>query len=190
MGFKDHPVFAEQPSVTSGADALIIRLGDRAVLNRAVPVAAALPVSDRTARQLARLDSGRWSTTDDAAGSDHVVIGMAGVFALRTRRLCGRVVATEGSLMHNGVGSTLGDEATLAARRVSGQLSRASGLLVTVRPVLVLECEQLVGSSRTLDVAVVASHRVRRWLERQPDTLDGAQAFRLRVAAGRTSTWR
>jgi hypothetical protein len=112
------------------------------------------------------------------------------VFALLTHRLCGRVVVSDSGLLHNGVATDHAQAAIDAARGVASKLVRATGMLVTVQPVLVIESEQLVGSGRTRDVPVIASRRVCSWLERQPEALDGAHAFRIRVAVGRSSTWR
>jgi hypothetical protein len=55
--------------------------------------------------------------------------------------------------------------------------------------VLVIEADQFLADDAPTEAAIVASHRVRRWLERQPEALDQADAFRIAIAARRPSTW-
>jgi hypothetical protein len=192
MSFRDHPVFTEHHhEEPRPQEAVIIRLADRKVIT--APVApsapAPLPVSDRTARQLSRLAENRWFVIDDMTGTDHLVIGPAGAVAVRVHRLCGRVVATAWELLHNGVGTDHQAEAIVAARRTAARLSRASGFAIPVRPLLVIEAEQLIVPAQPHDVPVIGSHKVTRWFERQPITLDRTTAFRVAIAARRLSTW-
>lgn len=193
MSFREHPVFSEHHEARAQQqDAVIIRLSDRAVLPTpgAPSAPPALPVSGRTQKQLARLDDSRWFVIDEPTGSEHLVIGPAGAVTVHVRRLCGRVVATAWELLHNGVGTDHQAEAIVAARRTAARLSRAAGFTVPVRPLLVIESEQLIVPAQPHDVPVIGSHKVARWFERQPVTLDRTTAFRVAIAARRLSTWR
>jgi hypothetical protein len=201
VGIEDHPAYAEDLGVGEPAGATIIGLHDRVVRRPERHVdtqgersPAVLPVSAvsarRTVARLARLGTEWYVVHDLPAGVDHLVVGGAGVFALTDARLVGNVMVAGHVLLHNGQRTDHVEQATARARWVSTKLARATGGPVVVTPVLVVETERLAVKVEATDVGVVTSHRLHKWLERQPTRIDKREAFRLAAATHRAGTWR
>jgi hypothetical protein len=194
MAFRDHPVFADDGPDGGGVDAVIIGLADRRV-RTALPSAEArpLPVADvslrRTRARLAKLEERGWFVIDHAPfGVDHLVVGRAGVFAVTTARLVGRVLVAGDVLLHNGHCTDYLGRIEAAAGQVSSRLGWAAGAPVSVHPVLVVDAEAIAVREAPM-VSVVSSHRLGRWLERQPQDGEAHRTLRLATLASRPSTW-
>jgi hypothetical protein len=190
MSFRHHPVFADDTGDhTAGPGAVVIGLRDRVVRRPRDEQPPSLPVADvslrRTATRLGALASAEWCVVHDPAmGPDHLVVGTAGVYAVWTTRLIGTVLVAGGVMLHNG---RCADHLSLVqakARHLSARLA------VAVRPLLVVDADVLRVREEPTGVGLTSSHRVARWLERQPATLERGTVFRVTAAAQRSRTWR
>ena len=77
------------------------------------------------------------------------------------------------------------------AVRAAKLLSKASGIAVSVRGVIVVvNAGSFTIKKQPADVYVVNRRRLRRWLEQQPEELDEVSVAAIFELARRSSTWR
>lgn len=149
---------------------------------------------ERVARSLSRLPKGWYVFHDLTVGSgganlDHLVIGPGGVFVLNTKNLTGNVWIGERAILHNGHRTDYLRASTRGSQRAREGLSRATGLLVSAVPVLVIFADKLTTKAQPTAVRVVQGPTLRRWLERQTTNLPPDQVVTIAKAADDPATW-
>jgi hypothetical protein len=123
---------------------------------------------------------------------DHVVIGPFGMVTINTKTTRTSVWVGEFGIV---VGRTKVDylrKSRAEARRAGTLITRAAGWPVPVQPVIVFVGARRFSTRRggPADVAVLPSARtLRRWLHKQPGTLDAGQVEAIYAAARRPGTW-
>lgn len=122
---------------------------------------------------------------------DHVVIGPAGVFTLNTKNHRGKKVwVAGGTFMVSGNKQPHIRNSVFEAKRAATLLSSAVGHPVGVLPLLVVVgANELKIKSKADGVEVLDSRRLRRWLQRRPDRLSGAELARIAAHACRPDVW-
>jgi hypothetical protein len=137
----------------------------------------------------------RWDVLHDLPlrdGSlDHLVIGPAGVFAVRTVHCGGlEAVVDPGGLA---IGARVHDDLALAradADEVSDILGDASGERIRVRPLLVLvDARRLTVRAPVPAVRIVTVQNLERTLGRAPRTLTGDEVAAVSDLADQGATW-
>lgn len=121
---------------------------------------------------------------------DHVVIGPSGVFTLNAKNHRGGHVWVHTHVIKvNGQNKSYLKVSRSEAAGASRRLSRACGVPVIVRPVVVIVADQLTIKGEPEDVKVVGRKRVRQWLESLPQVLRSEQVEAIYAAARRPETW-
>jgi hypothetical protein len=136
----------------------------------------------------------RWDVLHDlplgSSTLDHLVIGPAGVFAVRVAAVGDREAVVDGELLVAGEPT---DDVAVVARHAdlaSEYLSVAAGDAVRVRPLLVVvEPRRLVVRGAAASVRVVASFDLDKALTRASRVLSGDEVARISDLADRESTW-
>ena len=127
------------------------------------------------------------------AGSDidHVVVGPAGVFTINSKYHEGMKVWVGGkTLMVNGQRTDHLRNAGFEAKRATKLLTRATGLPITVTPIItIVAAGSITVRERPADVVVLSSTQLVRWLERRPGLLTDDQLNRLTRAVLEPATW-
>ena len=121
---------------------------------------------------------------------DHLVIGPAGVFAVRTANCSGEDVTVEGGTLVV-AGERRNDiaECRSQAGTVARILSEAVGDPVPVRALLVIVDPRRATVPPAAEVLIVRSREVERVLTRAPGTLDGDRVARISDLADLVATW-
>jgi hypothetical protein len=153
----------------------------------------------RVARQLDKLmkHDPRWRCLhaipvgQRGADIDHLLIGPGGVFTLNTKHHPGARIWVGGeTLLVNGVRQPYIRNSRHEAARACRLLSAATGFPVTAVGVIVsVGAEDVTVKNPPTGVQVVTRRRLRRWLARQPQTLDPAMIAALFDRARRSTTW-
>jgi hypothetical protein len=150
---------------------------------------------ERVGRLLAELGDG-WSVVHDltigrkGANLDHLVIGPAGVFALNTKHLTGRITVHARSIRHNGHRTAFVPAALREARTVQTRLAAATGRPITAWSVLVVMGCEIVTKAPPADLSVVPARQIAGWLQRLPDgKLTAGEVLTLERAARDPDTW-
>jgi len=149
------------------------------------------------ARQLKKLGQ-RWCVLHSIAvgnnGSDidHLVVGPGGVFVLNSKHHKEAKIWVAGDVfMVNGQRHPYVRNSRHEAVRAAKLLSKASGIAVSVRGVIVVvNAGSFTIKKQPADVYVVNRRRLRRWLEQQPEELDEVSVAAIFELARRSSTWR
>ncbi len=123
---------------------------------------------------------------------DHLVIGPAGVFTIRTRNFPGLEIWVAGNALLVGAEQVTDIvDAGLEGERASELLSRAAGKRVDVRPVVVLvNPKKLVVRERPAGVVVISSRLLAGWLRSLDREQDGREVALVSDVADRSTTWR
>jgi hypothetical protein len=158
--------------------------------------AAGLEGERRVAAELAALDSSAWWVFHDlpigsrGAKIDHLVIGVGGVFCIKTENhgtadvsVSPRTIKVNGAINNDYL-----PQAVREADHVGRQLA-AAGAKVTVVPVLAFLAGRVTITESPTNVAVMHYSRLRNWLETMPIAYAADAAFRIVVAADRPETW-
>lgn len=121
---------------------------------------------------------------------DHLAIGPGGVFTLNTKNhsRCNVWVGAK-RIMVNGKPVDHLPKSAGEARRASRLLTATVGYLVEVEPVLALFASRFTIKERPVDVAVLGSREVVRWLKRRPAVLTPEQVEAIYAVARRSDTW-
>jgi hypothetical protein len=129
---------------------------------------------------------------DNGADIDHLVIGPGGVFALNAKHHPRARIWVGGDvLMVNGSRQPYVRNSRHEVARAGRLLTAACGFPVTVTGVVVpVNADDITIKRSPGDVHVVNRRRLRRWLRRQPEVLDGATADAIFGQARRATTWR
>lgn len=150
---------------------------------------------EAVARQLAKLPADRWAALHDltlapsGVNLDHLVIGPAGVFALNTKKLTGRLWVGERAILHNGQRTRYLGASRHEAKTAARLLTNAVGAAVQVRPLLVIIGPELTIKQQPADVRVLTRRQLNRWLTRQPAVLSDDVRHAVLAAASRPATW-
>lgn len=122
---------------------------------------------------------------------DHLVIGPAGVFTIRTRNFPGQEIWVAGNALLVGAEqSTDIVDARIEGERASALLSRAAGKTIAVRPIVVLvKPKKLVVREWPVGVEVISSKVLAGWLRSRERTQDGAEVALVSDVADRSTTW-
>jgi hypothetical protein len=122
---------------------------------------------------------------------DHLVIGPAGVFTIRTRNFPGAEIWVAGNALLVGAEqSTDIPDARIEGERAAVLLSSAAGKRIAVRPVVVLvRPKKLVVRERPVGVEVISSRELAGWLRSRERTQDGAEVALVSDVADRATTW-
>lgn len=121
---------------------------------------------------------------------DHLVIGPAGILAVRVVHAADRDVVADGALLVSGVPTDDLAEAIRQARVAAEHLGDAAGERPRVDPVLVVvRPRRLVVRSDSARLRVVSSEDLVRSLIRARRALDGVDVARWSDLADRASTW-
>ncbi|MDP9297574.1 MAG: NERD domain-containing protein [Actinomycetota bacterium] len=123
------------------------------------------------------------------AAVDHVVVGPAGVFAVHTKNLAGKVWVAPGMIRHNGHPTDYLRQVATDARRASSLLAAAGGRPVDVRGVVAILADGWTITQSPADIHVGSPRAVRDWLLRLPPTLSPRDVMRIAGIAGAPSTW-
>lgn len=144
--------------------------------------------------QLAKLPDA-WVVVHDlplsssGANLDHLVIGPAGIFALNTKNLTGRVWVGERAVMVNGDRHPYLHVSRSEARTTAQILGAAAGLEVSAHPVLVIMCHELTVRAQPPDVTVLTRRQLVKWLRARPAVLTPEEVQRIAAAARRADSW-
>lgn len=153
---------------------------------------------ERVAAILAKHLDERWVVVHDltigskGANLDHLLIGPAGVFALNTKNLSGRLTVYDRAILQNGHKTAIVPRALREARKVQEHLTAASGRPVGAWSVLVLagKCEIQVKKPPS-DLTVVSASKLARWIAQLPGgKLTAGEVLSLERAARDPGTWR
>jgi hypothetical protein len=122
---------------------------------------------------------------------DHLVIGPAGVFTIRTRNFPGQEIWVAGNALLVGAEqSTDIVDARIEGERASAMLSRAAGKTIAVLPIVVLvKPKKLVVREWPVGVEVISSKVLAGWLRSRERTQDGAEVALVSDVADRSTTW-
>ncbi|MDO7881672.1 nuclease-related domain-containing protein [Antiquaquibacter soli] len=136
----------------------------------------------------------RWDVLHDiplgSSTLDHLLIGPAGVFAVRVANHGDRDVVVDGALLVSGEPTDDVAEAARQADLAGEHLSVAAGEAVRVRALLVVvDPRRLVERTAPTSVRVVASADLDRMLHRSPRVLSGDEVARVSDLADLESTW-
>jgi len=122
---------------------------------------------------------------------DHLVIGPAGVFTIRTRNFPGEEIWVAGTALLVGA-EQVSDivDARIEADRAGELLSAAAGQPIAVTPVVVLvNPKKLVIREKPARVEVLSSRYLANWLKSLERTQDGATVALVSDVADRPTTW-
>ena len=137
----------------------------------------------------------RWDVLHDVPvgpdGLDHLVIGPAGVYAVRAVMARGLdVVVTRDSVSVGGTAAELASIVRDDARDVEEALGLASASQLTVKPILVVVGpRRLTIATPPHEVAVVQSAILRSTIVNAPDALSGSEVAALSDLAELSRTW-
>lgn len=122
---------------------------------------------------------------------DHLVIGRAGVFTIRTASFGREDVVVDGdSLLVDGSSHDDILGARAEATRVAAVLSEASGRVVEVRALLVIVApRRLTIRAAAVGIGIIVSTELDGLLERAPHTLTGEEVAQLSDVADLVTTW-
>jgi len=122
---------------------------------------------------------------------DHLLIGRAGVFSIRTADFGRADVVVDGdSLLVDGEASDDIASARVEADEVARLLGEAAGVPVRVRPLLVvIDPKRLAIRASAAGLRVIGSFDLERVLTRAPHTLTGDDVARLSDVADLVTTW-
>ena len=121
---------------------------------------------------------------------DHLVVGRAGVFTLRTRNHPGSTVTVNGrGLWVDGQRTDYHPVAHAEGINVRTRLGEALAVKLPVRAVIVVVCKRLKVESAPHDVTILQRRDLLRWLNAQPAQLPLAAATAIARAAGKGATW-
>lgn len=125
------------------------------------------------------------------ANLDHLVIGPAGVFALNTKHLTGRITVYERAIRHNSRDYDFLRKARAEAQRVSQRLSTATGRHVAVQSVLVWTGKaEVIVKGEPADVRSMDYRHLPRWLKGLSEgAVSAGDALRIERAARDPDTW-
>jgi hypothetical protein len=150
---------------------------------------------ERVAAELTKLGEG-WAVIHDltigrkGANLDHLAIGPAGVFALNTKNLTGKLTVYEHAILQNGHKTAFVPAALREIRTVQQRLSAAAGREVRAWGVLVvLGCEVEVRKPLA-NLTLVRARSLPRWLRKLPGgVLSPGEVLELERLARTPSTW-
>jgi hypothetical protein len=150
---------------------------------------------ERVAAELAKLGDG-WAVIHDltigrkGANLDHLAIGPAGVFALNTKNLTGKLTVYEHAILQNGHKTAFVPAALREIRTVQQRLSAAAGREVRAWGVLVvLGCEVEVRKPLA-NLTLVRARSLPRWLRKLPGgVLSPGEVLELERLARTPGTW-
>ena len=122
---------------------------------------------------------------------DHVLIGPVGVFTVNTKHHAGaRVWVSPRSILVSGQKVDHLRNSRHEAARASKLLTLATGESVTAHPLLVIfGAARVTIRQSPVDVTVLTSAQLVRWLRGRRRILDGASVEQLAAAASKPSTW-
>lgn len=150
---------------------------------------------EEVARRLRKLPDG-WHVIhavpvgDRHSDIDHVAIGPAGVFALKTKNHSrAKVWVAERAFLVSGRRTDYLRNARHEAARAARLLSAACGIEVCVEPVIVVLAAELTIKSPPDRVHVVARRKIARWLARRPARLTSDEVVRIYEQARRSTVW-
>ncbi len=126
---------------------------------------------------------------DPTAAAGHVIVGPAGVFAVHTKNVTGKVWVASGMIRHNGHPTDYLRQVASEARRASSVLAAAVGRPVDVRGVVAILADGWTITQTPADIHVGSPRAVRDWLLRLPPTLSPRDVMRIAGIAGAPSTW-
>lgn len=123
---------------------------------------------------------------------DHVVVGPGGVFTINTKHHAGKNIWVAGRTM------LVDGQSQQYIRNAEGESARLARLLgermphhVPVHPLIVLvDPKRIMVKVRPERVRVLNSHEIRRWLKRQPETLNPAAVTDLLAVIDDPTLWR
>lgn len=123
---------------------------------------------------------------------DHVVVGPGGVFTINTKHHAGKNIWVAGRTM------LVDGQSQQYIRNAEGESARLARLLgermphhVPVHPLIVLvDPKRIMVKAQPERVRVLNSHEIRRWLKRQPETLNPAAVADLLAVIDDPMTWR
>lgn len=148
------------------------------------------------AKRLAKLSKDDWMPLHDlplghrGRNVDHLVVGRRGVFSLNTKNLSGDVVVKGDTFRVNGHWDrAILHRARDEAAKVGERLSLASGIVFEAIPVLVVLTPSLQVVEQPRGVHVLGRSDVPSWFEKQPPTLEPAEACRIYEASRRKAVW-
>lgn len=122
---------------------------------------------------------------------DHLVIGPPGVFTVNVKDHRGSAVAVHGSSLEvDGAARPCLDVSRSEGRRAASLLTRASGFVVPVQPVVVVLADVITVDEEPDGVAVLSPKQVVSWLTGQDDRFDPNQVCAIYGQARRASLWR
>jgi hypothetical protein len=122
---------------------------------------------------------------------DHLVIGPAGVFTIRTRNFPGQEIWVAGNALLVGAEQVTDIiDARIEGEQASALLSRAAGKPIAVRPIVVLvKPKKLVVREWPVGVEVISSKVLAGWLRSRDRTQDGTEVALVSDVADRSTTW-
>jgi hypothetical protein len=150
---------------------------------------------ERVAAQLAALGDG-WAVIHDltigrkGANLDHLVIGPAGVFALNTKNLTGKLTVYEHAILQNGHKTAFVPAALREVRTVQQRLSAAAGREVRAWSVLVVMGCEVEVRKPLANLTLVRARSLPRWLNKLPGgVLSAGEVLELERLARTPGTW-
>jgi hypothetical protein len=150
---------------------------------------------ERVAAQLAALGD-EWAVIHDltigrkGANLDHLVIGPAGVFALNTKNLTGKLTVYEHAILQNGHKTAFVPAALREARTVQQRLSAAAGREVRAWSVLVVMGCEVEVRKPLANLTLVRARGLPRWLQKLPvGDLSPGEVLELERLARTPGTW-
>jgi hypothetical protein len=150
---------------------------------------------ERVAAHLATLGEA-WAVIHDltigrkGANLDHLIIGPAGVFALNTKNLTGKLTVYEHAILQNGHKTAFVPAALREARIVQQRLSEAAGREIRAWSVLVVMGCEVVVKKPLANLTLVGARDLPRWLGKLPDgVLPPGQVLELERLARTPGTW-
>jgi hypothetical protein len=150
---------------------------------------------EKVAAELAKLGEG-WAVIHDltigrrGANLDHLVIGPAGVFALNTKNLTGKLTVYEHAILQNGHKTAFVPAALREIRTVQQRLSTAAGREVRAWGALVVMGCEVEVRKPLANLTLVRARSLPRWLRKLPSgALSPGEVLELERLARTPSTW-
>jgi hypothetical protein len=150
---------------------------------------------EKVAAELAKLGAG-WAVIHDltigrrGANLDHLVIGPAGVFALNTKNLTGKLTVYEHAILQNGHKTAFVPAALREVRTVQQRLSMAAGRDVRAWSVLVVMGCEVEVRKPSANLTILRARNLPRWLQQLPGgALTPGEVLELERLARTPSTW-
>ncbi|MGL5828143.1 MAG: nuclease-related domain-containing protein, partial [Angustibacter sp.] len=122
---------------------------------------------------------------------DHLIFGPKGVFVVNSKNHGGKVVHANAMSFHvDGFKPDYVRSARADAQKAEAILSAASGVPVTVTPVIAVLCREFRDNGATTGaVPVLEVSRLSGWLKSRTSALDSARVEQLYAIARKSSTW-